>query len=206
MLTLQDVMENKKRYGKLESTSFLRMRTAVIDSEQGIMPVGEGSFLNLPEETIYKYLKIAYETFSKKVDDQMLSLYAGGGENNPMLRALMSAAETELRDETDAECIYQLIAERYNFLGKILVILFYEAWDIPERAKDGKILEDAGGVSKRIICSICQIKLTAPGLEFREGRIRQRERDWVVGKPEAGFLWPSWEGGWRKVCRGIFGF
>ena len=198
MLTTQDVMENKKRYAKLETTSFQHFRAAVLDSEKKGVREGERNkrFLNLPDAEIYKWLKLAEGSFSKRLDDQMHSLRVLESKT-PLDMKVALAVAAEKGEVTDAvfEEICEHIEKSYGFLGKILVVAFVEFWDVPEKAKDGKTLEDGERVSKRILVTICPVGLTSPGLEFKldEDAVTNADRKWMVGKPETAFLWPSWE-------------
>ena len=196
MLTIQDINENKKRYAKLDTQSFQYFRAAVLDSEEGIMLVDDGRFLALPENTIMKYLSLAADAFSNKIDDRMLSLRAVNStmmEKN-MADILAESVEQDTITEEAFEEICTRIQINYKFIGKILIVAFYEAWDVPAKSSDGKKLEDGEVVSKRILVSVAPVGLTKPGLEYKDGKIQARERQWTVARPEMGFLWPSWEG------------
>lgn len=196
MLTIQDINENKKRYAKLDTQSFQYFRAAVLDSEDGIMPVDDGRFLTLPENTIMKYLSLAADVFSNKIDDRMLSLQTVTStmmEKNMVDILSESVAQDTITEEAFEE-ICTRIQTNYEFIGKILVVAFYEAWDVPAKSSDGKKLEDGEVVSKRILVSVAPVGLTKPGLEYKDSKIQARERQWTVARPEMGFLWPSWEG------------
>lgn len=196
MLTIQDINENKKRYAKLDTQSFQYFRAAVLDSEEGIMLVDDGRFLALPENTIMKYLSLAADTFSNKIDDRMLSLQTAISEMTEL--TLADILEESVKGDTITQKAFEEICERiqanYDFISKLLVVAFYEAWDVPAKSSDGKKLEDGEVVSKRILVSVAPVGLTKPGLEYKDSKIMARERQWTVGKPEMGFLWPSWEG------------
>lgn len=195
MLTKQDVIENKKRYAKLETTSFEFYKTAVLDSENGIMLVGEGRFLSLPENEIKKYLALASNTFSNSIDDRMLSLSINQDSPYRQLpECLEESVEADKITERAFVEICEQIHEKYDYLGKLLVVAFFETWDVPAKSSDGLTLEDGDLVSKRILVSVAPITTTKTGLEYKEGKIIPREKQWIVGKPEMGFLWPSWEG------------
>lgn len=202
MLTIQDINENKKRYAKLDTQSFQFFRAAVLDSEEGIAQVENGRFLALPESTIMKYLSLAADTFSNKIDDKMLSIetvdrklmtWQEQYESSTAEILQESVAKDTITEEAFDE-ICKRIETHYEFLGKLLVVAFFEAWDVPAKSSDGKKLEDGEIVSKRILVSVAPVALTKPGLEYKNGKITVRDRQWIVGKPEMGFLWPSWEG------------
>lgn len=44
-----------------------------------------------------------------------------------------------------------------------------------------------------LLCAICPVQLSKPGLGYREdeNRIGPRIRDWVVSVPDSGFLFPA---------------
>ena len=48
-------------------------------------------------------------------------------------------------------------------------------------------------VYEYLLCAICPVTLTKPGLGYREdeNRIGPRIRDWVVGVPDTGFVFPA---------------
>ena len=149
MLTIQDINENKKRYAKLDTQSFQYFRAAVLDSEDGIMSVDDGRFLALPENTIMKYLSLAADAFSNKIDDRMLSLQT---VTSTMMEKNMAdiLAESVAQDTITEEAFEEIctrIQINYKFIGKILIVAFYEAWDVPAKSSDGKKLEDGEVVS-----------------------------------------------------------
>ena len=50
-------------------------------------------------------------------------------------------------------------------------------------------------VYEYLLCSICPVKLSKPGLAYRveDNRIENRIRDWVVEEPMHGFLFPAFD-------------
>ena len=64
----------------------------------------------------------------------------------------------------------------------------------PGKTSDGLEMDDASDeVYSYILCSICPVDLSKPGLSYNEleNLFQNRVRDWVVGKPELGFLFPA---------------
>lgn len=192
MLTIQDINENKKRYAKLDTQSFQYFRAAVLDSEQGIMLVDSGRFMALPDNMIMKYLQLAADVFSTRIDDRALSLQ--NKEHVGLAGYLQECVEADTITEGAFSEICERIQAKYDYLGKLLVVAFFEAWDVPAKSSDGKKLEDGEVVSKRILVTVAPISVTKMGMEYKENKMIPREKQWIVGKPEMGFLWPSWEG------------
>ena len=61
------------------------------------------------------------------------------------------------------------------------------------RTKDNINVDESEEVYKYMLCAICPVTLSKPGLGYleKEQRIGARIRDWVVGAPETGFLFPA---------------
>ena len=77
-----------------------------------------------------------------------------------------------------------------------MILLAYDSYDVPYRAKDGASLEDASEtVYSYILCSLCPVKQTKPVLSYHvpENLFRNRDVDWLVSPPEAGFLFPAFD-------------
>ena len=57
------------------------------------------------------------------------------------------------------------------------------------RTKDNINVDESEEVYKYMLCAICPVTLSKPGLGYleKEQRIGARIRDWVVGAPETGF-------------------
>lgn len=195
MVTTKDILELRKRM-TLNDTNIVRIAGAYISNEKEHISKLNERFLNLPEEEIHKYLDIAREVLSKKVEDKMLGLTIKE-ESRTQKYALAEALESKLNLEKSdmLEDLYNLIVENKAITGNYLILLFYDVYDVPKVAADGQELEDSEEVYEYILGAVCPVTLTAPGIEYdeREGRFKNRERDWVVQKPTEGFIWPAFE-------------
>lgn len=196
MLQLTDVYEIKKRMSP-KDCNITRMRGCYVDSEKNIVTSINERFLSLPTEEFYKYLDIACAAYSKNIDNKMLSLEMTESEANSgtMKLMLQKAVQTGLKDEEAVEEIYQRIIDTYEYVGNYLILLFYEAYDVPRIGTDGEEQGESEEVFQYVLCVICPVNLTAAGLEYNQKRnvFEPRERDWVVGKPDVAFQYPSWE-------------
>jgi hypothetical protein len=73
-------------------------------------------------------------------------------------------------------------------------LIVYAAYDVPGKTNDKIMMEDASDeVYRYILCSICPVNLSKPGLSYHEelNQIGKRIQDWVVGMPNNGFLFPA---------------
>lgn len=72
-------------------------------------------------------------------------------------------------------------------------MLFHDAYDVMSRTSDNNNLDESEEVYEYLICAICPVDLSKPGLGFleEEHRIGPRVRDWVVGAVDTAFLFPA---------------
>ena len=105
----------------------------------------------------------------------------------------MGLKDSKLKNEDLLERFYQLIIESYDYVGNFLILLFHDAYDVITKTNDNAKLDESEEVYEYLLCAICPVELTKPGLGYREDehRIGARIRDWVVSAPENGFLFPA---------------
>ena len=107
---------------------------------------------------------------------------------------LNSLRKSELKDESVLNSFYDTVIENYNHVGNYLIILIYQSYDVPGMTTDGIEMDDASDeVYNYILCSICPMKLTKPGLGFDDdlGEIHTLRQIFAVELPETGFLFPA---------------
>lgn len=192
-ITKRDVQELRKRLTK-KGCTFDRVTGFYINSGREVVLRFSESFANLPEEEFFKYLEIAKKVFSGTPGKNLLELSFSdtdeGRAQQEFLRTLRS--DKDCTDEL-IDHFYDLIMEHYHAEGSYLALLFHDIYDVPVRTKDRQKLDDSEEVYEYIVCALCPVDLSKPALGYREeeNRIGARERDWVVGMPEVGFVYPA---------------
>ncbi len=191
MLRITDISELARRM-KPGECSIRRMAGVYVDTEKEKCCYINESFLALDEILFHKYLKIVKEVFGKKIGDNMLSVDI---EDSTMQIYLQEVMQYDLKDQDWLDEIYDRIIERYELVGKYLILLWNDVYDIPRVGKDGADQDDSEEVYEYIICAICPVALTAAGLSYNqlENTFGARIRDWVVQKPVCGFIYPAFE-------------
>ena len=107
---------------------------------------------------------------------------------------LMDLRDSELKDDAVLETFYDEIIANYNTADNYLILLVYGVYDVPGRTSDGIEMEDASDeIYRHILCCICPVKLSKPGLSYNseQNGFHERIRDWVVDMPAMGFLYPA---------------
>ena len=190
----KDVLELKRRLKK-DACTFTRMCGCYVDGERNRVVKLEETFLNLDEEEFFKYLEIARKVFSGTIGNQLLELEfpleeESVGGRQQFLSALKSSA---LQNEDLLERFYDLVIDNYEYAGNYLILIFHDAYDVITKTSDHNKLDESEEVYEYLLCAICPVSLSKPGLGYRsdENRIGPRIRDWVVCAPESGFIFPA---------------
>lgn len=115
------------------------------------------------------------------------------GEEHRLLQALRTS---QLEDQEAAERFYQKVIPTLSMETNYLILLAYDAYDVPFRGRDGgRFDEGADQVFSYIVCAICPVKLSKSGLSFhvQEQEFHNSKTDWIVAAPELGFLFPAFD-------------
>ena len=188
------VLELKRRLKKDECT-FTRMCGCYVDSKKNIVLNIKETFLNLKEEEFFKYLEIAKKTLSGTIGNNILELNFPPDEENigGRQQSLMGLKESRLKDDALLDSFYKLIIDSYDYTGNFLILIFHDAYDVITKTTDNAKLDESEEVYEYLLCAICPVSLSKPGLGYLEdeNRIGARIRDWVVGTPDLGFVFPA---------------
>ena len=189
-----DILELKKRYKKNECT-ITRMWGCYVDAHKNqVVKIGE-TFLNLDDEEFYKYLEICKKTLSGTIGNQLLQLEFPTSEESAggKQQFFMGLKSSALKNQELLDRFYELIIQNYDYTGNYLILLFHDVYDVMTKTSDKQKLDESEEVYEYILCSICPVSLTKPGLGYieEENRIGVRIRDWIVGAPENGFVFPA---------------
>lgn len=189
----KDILELKRRFKK-DACTFTRMCGCYVDADRNkITKIGE-TFLNLEEDEFFKYLDITKKVLSGTIGNNILELEfplaeeAAGGKQ----QFLMGLRESKLKNEDLLDAFYDLVIDSYDYVGNYLILIFHDAYDVMTKTTDNDKLDESEEVYEYLLCAICPVNLTKPGLGYLEddNRIGPRIRDWVVGAPDTGFVFP----------------
>ncbi len=202
-----EVLEIKKRFTKTACSASRLTGCYVTGADKQIKTYIDELFLNLDEEELFKYLEIMKKSLSGTLGKNLLNLsfvkeeqadYADEGDTVPSLKpsaqqSLLGLRDSELKNQDMLEAFYQQVIENYDYAGNYLILLVYDAYDIPVKTLDNIKTGEFEDVYNYYICAICPVNLSKPGLSYHEdeNRIANRNRDWVVEAPDIAFLYPA---------------
>ena len=185
-----------KRLFTPDRTPITRICGCYVDADKNKKTKMKEAFLSLPEEEMFKYFEILKKTLSGTIGRNLLDMEfplteeASGGAQEYLMRLKKS----QLKDDELLDEFYDKIIENFLYPENYYIVIIHGAYDIPKKASDGIEMFDASDdVYEFLLCSICPVKLTKPGLCYNEdtNTIEERIRDWFVEVPVTGFLFPA---------------
>ena len=191
----KEVLEIRKQFTPA-NCAITRICGCYVDYEKNKRMESKDAFLSLPEEEAFKYFDIFKKTLSGTMGRNMLNMefpldseMPGGAQES-----LMKLRNSKLEDDMLLEEFYDKIIESYIYEENYYIVLIHAMYDIPGKSSDNMEMFDASDdVYEYLLCSICPVSLSKPGLSYdaADNRIHDRIRDWIVDKPDKGFLFPA---------------
>ncbi|MCM1991395.1 DUF4317 domain-containing protein [Oceanirhabdus seepicola] len=190
----KDILELRKRLKK-DHCTFTKMCGCYVNGEKNIILNFRESFLNLDEDEYFKYLEIAKKVLSGTIGNKILELNFLTNENHVSEKqlSLMQLKKSQLKDDALLEDFYTSIIDSYDYAGNFLILVFHDAYDVITKTTDNNKIDESEEVYEYILCAICPVSLSEPGLRYfeEEKKIKARIRDWVVESPTIGFVFPA---------------
>ena len=194
-MTRKELNEIKSQY-TLEDCGILRLCGCYVDGERNKITQFNENFLNLPEEEKHKYFDIFKKTLSgtpgKNLVDMKFNVDAYADEGARTF--LMNLRDSGLKDDRLLDEFYDRIINNYSYVGNYLILLINQMYDIPAVTTDNIEMEDASDeVYSYILCSICHVNLSKPGLGYDEedNNFHDKKQNHMVDVPDVGFLFPA---------------
>lgn len=191
----KEVLEIRKQFTP-ENCAITRICGCYVDHEKTKRLQTKTAFLSTPEEEEFKYFDMFRKTLSGKIGRNLLNLEIPLEEEMPggAQEFLLQLRDSKLKEDELLNAFYDKVIENYIFAGNYYIVLIHAMYDIPGRASDQTELCDASeDVYEYLLCSICPVELSKAGLCYdeEENRITERRREWEVGAPVKGFLFPA---------------
>lgn len=190
----KDILELKKRLKK-DHCTFTKMCGCYVNGEKHIILKFRETFLNLDEDEYFKYLEIAKKVLSGTIGNNLLELNFPINDDliNEKQISLMQLKNSQLKDDTLLDNFYDSIIDNYDYTGNLLILIFHDAYDVVTKTKDNAKLDESEEVYEYVLCAICPVSLSEPGLRYfeEENKIKARIRDWIVEAPTNGFVFPA---------------
>jgi hypothetical protein len=190
----KDILELKKRFKK-EDCTFTKVCGCYVNSEKQSVLEFKETFLNLPDDELFKYLEIAKKSLSGKIGNNLLELSFPLNESfeNEKQQFFMMLKKSALKEDALLSLLYESIIENYECSGNYLILVYHDVYDVMTKTSDNRKLDESEEIYEYFICALCPVDLSKPGLGYfhDENTIKSRIRDWVVGQPAVAFTYPA---------------
>lgn len=191
----KEISEIKKLFAN-ENSVISTICGCYVDGDKNKKSMMREAFLSLPQDEMHKYMAIFRKCMTGTLGRNILNMEFADAATGVTVsqQKLMDLRDSELKDDAVLETFYDEIIANYNTADNYLILLVYGVYDVPGRTSDGIEMEDASDeIYRHILCCICPVKLSKPGLSYNseQNGFHERIRDWVVDMPAMGFLYPA---------------
>ena len=191
----KEISEIKKLFAN-ENSVISTICGCYVDGDKNKKSMMREAFLSLPQDEMHKYMAIFRKCMTGTLGRNILNMEFADAATEVTVsqQKLMDLRDSELKDDAVLETFYDEIIANYNTADNYLILLVYGVYDVPGRTSDGIEMEDASDeIYRHILCCICPVKLSKPGLSYNseQNGFHERIRDWGVDMPAMGFLYPA---------------
>ncbi|MCR5705147.1 MAG: DUF4317 domain-containing protein [Eubacterium sp.] len=184
-----------RRRLKKDTCTITKMCGCYVNDKKEKTVLIDENFLNLEDEEYFKYMELAKKVLSTNLGNNLLELNFPLEEEQPggHQQFLMGLKKSGLKDEGLLNTFYDMIIEKYDSLGNYLILIFHDVYDVMTKTSDNNKLDESEEIYEYVICAICPMILSKPGLGYKkeDDRIGTLNREWMVGMPETGFIFPA---------------
>lgn len=196
-MTEKEIAELRRRFRR-EKSNITHIRGCCVNDNKEIISQFDPALALMTQEEAESFLALLKRCFSGSLGKNLIDIVfetqqVVDSEEHRLLSALRDSA---LSDEAALQSFFQLVAQSLTLDGSYLILLGYDSYDVPYRAKDGLDNEEAANESFRyIVCAVCPIKTTPKALSYYafKNEFHNLGEDWVVSPPELGFTFPAFD-------------
>ncbi len=193
----KEVAEIRRRF-RPDKSNITHIRGCYVNDKREIVSQFDQSLALMPQEEAEKILTVLKRTLSGSLGKNLMDISFSTQQvvDSEEHRLLMALRDGSLNDEGPVELFFQRVIESLVMEGQYLILLAYDAYDVPYRSQDGETQGEASSeIFSYLLCSVCPVKMTKPTLCYYvpENVFHSMQTDWVVAPPELGFLFPAFE-------------
>ena len=193
----KEISELRRRF-RPEYSNITTVRGCYVSDRREILSQFTQSIGLMLEDEKEKLLGVLKKTLSGTLGKNLMDISFAtqqvvSGEEHKLLMRLRDSA---LKDDDAAAAFFEKVSEAVSMECNYLILLAYDAYDVPYKGRDG--LRDNDGaeqVFQYITCCVCPVKLSKSALSYHtnEAAFHNSKTDWIVAAPEMGFLFPAFD-------------
>ncbi|MEY8426411.1 DUF4317 family protein [Lachnospiraceae bacterium 46-15] len=177
MIQREDMLELTRRMTP-KRTSFTRIAGAYMDKAGEIEGSFNTNFLKLSVSEKEKNLAAAKAVPFSETNKQLKEyrFLEKNGKAKEIWQLLMAMKACGLKNDALMDTFYELVGSEYRADRDYAIFVYHDRYDVPVKAADKERLGESEEVYEYLICVICPLI-----------------GDYEPGKPECGFLFPSFK-------------
>lgn len=181
-----------------------------VNSNKEIISRIDTSLGLLTEFETEKYLSLLKKVLSGGLGKNLIDIVFSTRQvaNSPEHQLLSTLRQSALNDAAAREQFFDTVIQSIDMgESNYLILLAYDAYDVPYRSKDDQLQADASDtVFNYILCSICPVKDEKPELAYfpGENEFHGSGITHVVSAPELGFLFPTFDNRAPNIYNALF--
>ncbi len=208
---------NQKELGELrrrfrpEKSAVSRIYGCYVNgSSREIISYLDESLGAMPLEEAEKYLSLLKKALSGSLGRNLIDVVFSTQQvaDSDEHRLLSALRESQLKDGEIRETFYRTVIDALDMgESNYIILLAYDAYDVPRRGKDGEDDPDGSDeVFSYILCSVCPVKNCKMELGYfpGENEFHSCAAGQVISAPELGFLFPAFDDRAANIYNALF--
>ncbi|MDE7218686.1 MAG: DUF4317 domain-containing protein [Oscillospiraceae bacterium] len=181
-----------------------------VNSNKEIISYLDASLGRMSEQEAEKYLGLLKKTMSGTLGKNLIDVVFSTEQvmDSDEYRLLSALRESELKSGEIREEFYRKVIDSLD-MGDMnyVILLAYDAYDVPHRGRDGEDrMEESDTVYRYILCGVCPVKDGKLELGYfaGENEFHSCAPEQIVSVPELGFLFPAFDGRAANIYNVLF--
>ena len=193
----KEIAEIRRRFSP-DKNAVTCLRGCYVNDKKQIVAEFNRPLISLPQEEQEKYLSIFKRTLGGAPGRNLVDIEFRPDQvmGDPAHGLLMALRNTALTVDSGVEQLCARIIDGLEIEDNYLILMLHDAYDVPFRHADAyrtDVISEE--VFNYIMVSVCPVKPTKPALSYfsEDNDFHAREEDWIVGAPELGFMFPTFD-------------
>ena len=208
-MTQKEIAELRRRF-RPDKSAINHIYGCYVNGNREIISYLDEPLGIMPQEESEKYLSLLKKSLSgtqgKNLIDIVFSTQQVADSEEHSL--LMALRDSQLKDGKARKAYYDRVIGTLDMDGgNYLLLMAYDAYDVPYKGKDGEMQADASDtVFSYIVCCICPVKDGKPELGFfaGENEFHSCTANQIVAPPDLGFLFPAFDDRAANLYNALF--
>lgn len=205
----QKELNEIRRRIKPERNSINHIYGCYVNSNREIISYIDESVALLSREEVEKYFALLKKTLSGSLGRNLVDLSFATKQvvDSDEHRLLSALRKTELKDAVLRDEFFRCIIDSVDMGDENYIILMaFDAYDVPHYGKDGNNDDSRGEVFKYILCGLCPVKTgkVQLGYDAQDKRFHNALINQIVSAPELGFMFPSFDDRSTNIYNTLF--